>query len=180
MRAFISICLLLLPIAFATTNNPQPALLIAQTHVTRPKVSLELGSVDVWLGMLEDEALLKFQKAGYQVLPNSSTEVRKLIKNENHIYSVEFKNGRLTYAVREWYSSGTDEIDAVLGALSAMTSHGAEECSINHDTLSNPDESADRILIYCGERSVLLVKGKSGSLGKDTFVRVAERIGQTQ
>ncbi len=42
-----------------------------------PLVSLELGSVTVWLGMAQTEALLKLQGAGYQVEGDSALRIVK-------------------------------------------------------------------------------------------------------
>jgi hypothetical protein len=69
-------------------------------------------------------------------------------------------------------------MDAVLGALGAIASHGADSCSINHDAINEPESSAERILIDCGQRSVLLMKSKTDSGVKILLVSAFERIGQ--
>ena len=45
-------------------------------------------------------------------------------------------------------------------------------------TINEPDHSAERILIDCGQQSVLLMKGKIDSGDKILFVSAVERIGQ--
>jgi hypothetical protein len=149
----------------------------AQTPSNYPRVSLELGSVTVWLGMSQTDALLQFQSAGYKVLGDSTT-ARTNVQDGNHVYSIWFKGGKVICAEREWYSSGSDGMDAVLGALAAMASHGARSCSITHDTVNEPERSVERILIDCGQRSVYLAKGKISSTNEVKFVSAFERIGQ--
>lgn len=149
----------------------------AQAVSQHPKVSIDLGSVTVWLGMTQTEALLQFQSAGYKMLGDGTT-ARKDFQDGNQVYTVWFNNGKVVCAEREWYSSGKDEMDAVLGALAAIASHGASSCSITHDTINEPEHSAKRILIECGQRSVLLMEGKIDSPDQILFVSAIERIGQ--
>jgi hypothetical protein len=179
MKAFTAIsAILFATVSVSTQATPQAVRPTA--HAARSRVSLELGSVTVWLGMPKTEALLQLQNAGYQVLGQPS-EVSKVPKNGNQFYDFSFKNGMLAYADRNWYSSQTDEMDAVLGAMAALVSEGAEACSISHDPVSKPEESADRIFINCGERPVLLMKSKVNLTEKGaTFVNVDERIGEAQ
>jgi hypothetical protein len=149
----------------------------AQVVSRHPKLSIDLGSVTVWLGMPQTDALLQFQSAGVKVL-GDGTAGRTNIQDGSHVYSIWFKNGKVVCAEREWYSSGRDEMDAVIGALSAVASHGESTCSIVHDTIGEPDHSGERILLDCGQRSVLLLKGKSDASNGMKFVDVFERIGQ--
>ncbi len=134
-------------------------LLHAQQADGNPKVSLDLGSVTVWLGMQKTDALSAFQLAGYTVTGKPSEETMFVVGNST-TYSVAFKRGRLSFAGREWLTSSSDELDAVLNALAALASHGASSCAIAHQPLSSPDTSVDRVFVDCGERSVLLAKGK--------------------
>lgn len=149
----------------------------AQVAGNHSKVSIDLGSVTVWLGMPQNDALRQFQNAGYKVLGDGTT-ARTNVQDGNHVYSIWFKDGKVICAEREWYSSGRDEMDAVLGALGAMASHGTSSCSITHDTINEPEKSAERILIECGQRSVFLAKGRIDSTNETKFVDAFERIGQ--
>jgi len=165
-RFFVAACLLcILPVV-------EP-----QVVGNRSRVAIELGSVTVWLGMPQTDVLLQFQSAGYKLLGDNST-ARRDFQDGNHVYSVWFKNGKVACADREWYSTGGDEMGAVLGALAAIASHGASSCSIIHDPINEPGNSADRILIQCGQRSVVLVKGKIEPPAQVLYVSAFERIGQ--
>ena len=150
---------------------------VAQAPIGHSKVSLELGSVTVWLGMSQTDALLQFQSAGYKVTAGGTTS-RASVQDGNRVYSIWFKGGKVVCAEREWYSPGRDEMDAVLSALAAIASHGANSCSIMHDTINEPDQSAVRVLIDCGGRSVYLAKGKITPPTEVQYVSVLERIGQ--
>jgi len=147
---------------------------IGQAQTPNSKISLQLGRVTVWLGMPQTDALLQLQSAGYQVF-GSSTD--RLIKDGKNDYSVSFETGRLVYASRDWYNEETNEIDAVLGALAALASHGSTLCSVLSAPISRPDESAERVFITCGERSVVLMRGHFAS-SKNSFVSASEQIGQ--
>ena len=155
----------------------RPPVIDAQVVSNRTKVSIDLGSVKVWLGMSQTDALLQFQSAGYKMLGDGTT-ARKDFQYGDHVYTVWFRNGKVVCAERDWYTSDKDEMDAVLGALGAIASHGAGSCSITHDTINEPDNSAERILIDCGQRSVLLMKSKTDSGVKILLVSAFERIGQ--
>ncbi len=140
----------------------------------KPLVSLELGSVTVWLGMTQTEALLKLQRAGYHVEGDSAM---RIVNDGEKVYTIEFENGQLTFADREWHSQGTNVMDAVLGALTALASYGPASCAVTHAPITQPDYASDRIFIECGKRSVLLSQGHFGSV---STVSADERIGQLE
>ncbi len=143
----------------------------AQRH---ERVSLEIGAVTVWLGMSKEQALKKFADVGQEVV---DTGDGVLVKVGGDSHDLRFKNGRLVYADREWYTGDKpDESDAVLGALRALAEKSEEngKCSVIYSPLSQPNWSAERVFVWCGNRSVLIIKSKyqdRRSLG------VTERIG---
>lgn len=174
-NSLILTCLIVTGAAYALSSLPVVEAQVASSH---PKVSIDLGSVTVWLGMSQTDALAQFQSAGYKVLGDGTT-ARMSVQDGSRVYSIWFKGGKVICAEREWYSSGKDEMDAVLGALAAMASHGVRSCSVMHDAINEPDQSAERILIDCGQRSVYLAKGKISSANPVNYVSAFERIGQT-
>ena len=135
--------------------------------------SLDLGSVTVWLGMTKQEAMKKLSAAG-----DTPKELGDKIGVETgtgtHI--LWFKNDRLVFTDLEWYRDRTgDGIDAVLGALGALAQkNDGHPCAVLHAPLSDPNLSVDRVFVKCGERSVLISKGK---LEGKLLVDVSERIG---
>ena len=173
-KLLISACAMVFGVACALCSFPAVEAQVVGNH---PKVSIDLGSVTVWLGISQTDALAQFRSAGYKVL-GDGTMARTNVQDGNRVYSIWSKGGKIICAEREWYSSGRDEMDAVLGALAAMVSHGARSCSIMHDTVSEPERTAERILIDCGQRSVYLAKGKISSTNGVNYVDTFERIGQ--
>jgi hypothetical protein len=129
--------------------------------------------------MPESDALSGLQRAGYKVLGKPTDPTRNVVSDRT-TYSVAFKNGRLVFADRGWPSSTSGELGAVLSALAALASYGASSCAILHEPLSNPNWSVDRVFIDCGERSVLLMKGKVDGAGNAIIVGIEERIGKPQ
>lgn len=148
------------------TNTGQPP--------QRPRVSLEVGSVNVWLGMTKEEATKKFSDAGYQV--TIAADDKLLMRRGSDAQILWFKEGRLAFANQGWYTTDkTDELDAVLGALGSLAEKvGNQPCSVIHAPISSPDSSSNRVFISCGERSVLIGKG---TIMGHTFMDISERIG---
>jgi hypothetical protein len=89
--------------------------------------------------------------------------------------TMSFTNGKLSYADREWVADDKNYVDAMLGALQALSSHGAANCHIQDAPITGPDRKANRVFIDCGDRGVLLMRGSFQTLGNITSV--TERIG---
>ncbi|MFZ0739297.1 MAG: hypothetical protein WAM96_19530 [Candidatus Acidiferrales bacterium] len=162
---FVSLFLLLLIASPAQTEQPQSS--------PDDRVSLDVGSITVWLGMSKTDVVKKFSNAGYEITDLSSGIIAH---NSREFHDMRFKSGRLVFADLEWYSSNSEEIGAVVGALGALADKTkSRPCFLSHEPLSTPDTSLERIFIFCRERSVLIASGKV--LGKPT-VDVSERIGE--
>lgn len=144
-----------------------------QTPQRPQRVSLEVGSVNVWLGMTKEEATKRFSDAGYQVTLAGD---QLLMRRGSDAQILWFKDGRLAFANQVWNTTDkTDDVDAILGALGSLAEKvGNQPCSVSHAPISSPDSSSNRVFISCGERSVLISKGTM--LGKP-FVDISERIG---
>ena len=147
----------------------------AQSAAGHVKVSLDLGTVTVWLGMPQSDVLLQFQSAGYRVTGEGDT---RTVSIGDSPAMIGFQNGRLKYATREWYTPGQDEMDVVIRALTDLASHGGTFCSIVPDRMNTPGGSRDTIFVRCGERSLMFVKGEAvEKTGVVPVVEVQERIG---
>jgi hypothetical protein len=154
-----------------------PLKLHSQSVGSQPaRISLNLGSVTVWLGMPQSDVLLQLQSAGYKVFGEGET---RTVSIGDSPAMLGFKNGKLKYATREWYTSGQDEMEVVIRALTDLASYGGRDCSIVPDRMNNPDGSSDIIFVTCGERSLMFVKGKAAfkGAGEIPVVEVQERIG---
>jgi hypothetical protein len=150
-----------------------PYLYSPANHKTQPeRVSLEVASQTVWLGMPKAEVIKKFSGAGYRI---TDTGKMVIVTLGDEAHSFQFTNDRLAYADNEWYSANTEDIDAVLGALGALADKNASRpCSIFHQPISKPDAILNRVFIVCGDRSVLIANGKL--FGK-AAMDISERIG---
>jgi len=161
MRNLILV-LLLLPFALA-----------ADTAQVSDRISLEVGTVTVWLGMTQEEAATKFRDARYKVTLVGD-ELLLQSNSESHI--LRFKGSRLAFADREWITNyNADTVDAVIGALGELAEKAKNEsCYVNHSPISSPDSSSNRVFVSCGQRSVLIGKG---TIMGHTYETISERIG---
>ena len=173
---------------FASITTPA----MAQAHPAR--ISLELGSVTIWLGMPEAEALRKFQSAGYK-LDSHPVKISKIdqfiVMNEAEktdgipqTFVTAFRDGKLFYADRDWPIAGNDTndtMDSIIRALGTLTSDTPTFCTVTSSPISNPNMRAGRIVIDCDSRSVVLTKGKikDGNNFADN-TQVEEQIGHLQ
>lgn len=142
---------------------------------TQEAASLEFGSITVWLGMSRAEVLKACAAAGYQTMDDKEHQITYIFTNKSKVnfraFSVAFKAERVTFASRSWYSGAKDGFEAVLGALAILD---GQHCSVTHEPVNKPEVKADRVLVSCGVRSVLVLKGTAGS---DQIADVIERIG---
>ena len=150
--------------------------LALNAQVKGEKTSLELGSVTVWLGMPRQEVVKRCASAGYSMSnrQGDDLEIRdsEKLTTDSHIFRVIFKNGRLAFASRNWYSSKASPFDAVLGALGQL--EGARGgCSVVHDQDKSPDGKLDMVFITCGFRRVLI---ESGNTNGESVANVYEQI----
>lgn len=138
--------------------------------------TLDLGTVTVSLGMARQHALRLLSEAGYKVLDSTSaTSVEVADPTFKHVYTVQFTGQRLTYADRSWLSENIDGLDAAIKALGALAQKGPTSCSISYAPITEPDTATDRVFVKCGQRGVLMFKGKLA--GIDNMHEVSEFIG---
>jgi len=145
---FVLLLLSALPAGMKHSPSPQRS----------ERISLEVGTITVWLGMTQEDAVKKFGDAGYQVtFANNTLSVHSA--SDSHI--LQFKNGKLVFADREWYTKyKSNELDAVLGALGSLAEKARNQpCEVIHSPLSSPDSSSNRVFVSCGDRSVLVGRG---------------------
>lgn len=48
-----------------------------------------------------------------------------------HIYTVKFSAGHLSFADRSWAGKNVEDIEAVIGALTALAEHGGARCQVS-------------------------------------------------
>jgi len=131
------------------------------------RISLDLGSLTVWLG--EDKAIVKQQTeaAGMTFVPNGKSGSDQVsVISGDRVYTLAFEGGKLVYADRNWPHDSSSSLPTVIDALGSLADHGAASCRIEHSPISSPDTKTNRIFITCGHRGVLLTYGSVVSDGK--------------
>lgn len=155
------------PLSF--TQTPRQS-----THPVAARTELELGSVTVWLGMAETDTLGQFKAAGYYI-GKASPDVMQLITNGSDMYAVWFKQGKLAFAERDWYT-GNEVMSSVLGALSTLDRQDAHSCTISRQPQRRPGTEVDSVMIYCQDRSVQLFDGTVTVNGKTLSATAIKEI----
>jgi len=140
------------------------------------KVSLEIGGATVWLGMPRQEVINRCTSAGLKQMTADRNSI--LFKSGGDFYSVQFKNGRLVFATRDWLPSkaGLDALQTTMVALASISeSDSVSACTISHHQINNPATQANQVFIACGKRSFLLEEGK---VKGEPYYSLSERIGE--
>lgn len=157
--------ILLLLVVFLSVENGQPQ--------SNEQVSLQIRTTTVWLGMPKDEVMKRFADAGAEIIDQNNAVIAKF---SDDVRTLLFKNGLLSFADVVWPTESGSEGEAVLGALSALTENANKRpCIVDHNPLSYPTESINRIFVTCGPRSVLI---SQGTIQGNPFFEVSERIGE--
>jgi hypothetical protein len=138
------------------------------------EVSLKLGGVTVWLGMSKQEAVKRFSESSYKVIEAKDLMSAVVDQASNAVGLVTFTSGHLSYAQRSWGTCEENCLDSVLAALASIAADGIKRCTLERDTILEPATKTDRVSIICGQRGVLMLKGKIGGkgvAGVEEFIR---------
>jgi hypothetical protein len=144
------------------------------------RVSLQIGTVGIWLG--EDKATAKQQIEAAGMIFNATENKGQVMVVETvgkGVYQLQFENSKLVYADRNWLRDESKALPSVMDALAALIDEGATNCTIAHQPMSSPDMKMNRIFINCGKRSILLTYGSQTIAGQPyTDNEISERIGE--
>lgn len=88
--------------------------------------------------------------------------------------SLQFTNGLLSYADRNWVTYDNDIVEALFGAVRTLNKEGFSRCTVTADDSASPDLTAHRVWIQCGEKTVLVIRR---SFGGKSYNFVDERLG---
>jgi hypothetical protein len=140
------------------------------------RVSLQLGTVTVWLGMDRVEVKRRVETFGmyFPKQPNPEKIVVVADLKEETSYALMFRDEKLSYATRNWPYDKSNSLPTVMDALASLVDEGATKCIIEHAPLSSPGTKMDRVFINCGERGLLLSYGTINGL---TDKSITETIG---
>ncbi len=116
------------------------------------RISLQLGTVTVWLG--EDKATAKQQIEAAGLFFNSLPSSGQVSASDaNNLYTLHFDNGKLVYADRTWLpDDGSKALPSVMDACTPLIDQGANSCRIQHLPITSPDKKLNRVFIECGQR----------------------------
>jgi hypothetical protein len=89
---------------------------------------------------------------------------------------LRFRNGRLTFASRDWPTYDNDIGEALFGAVTALNQEGFSACTVTADIKADPTATLHRVLIACGEKSLLIVRANFSGSGK-SYNTVDENLG---
>jgi hypothetical protein len=142
------------------------------------RVSLELGTVTVWLGM--DKAAVKQQVEARGMIfnPSNPTNVLVVDTQTKRVFTLQFEHDKLVYADRNWLRDESKALPSIMDALAALIDQGATNCTIAHAPMSSPDTKMNRVFVNCGQRGILLTYGSENLAGQSyTDNAISERIG---
>jgi hypothetical protein len=135
------------------------------------KAYIEIGGTKLRLGMTKADVAEKL--AG--VVITKDKEDFWLIGAEKSIsQSLQFTNGRLSYASRYWPTFDNDILEAFYGAVTYLNNEGYSTCKVNADSKLEPNEKLQRVWIRCGEKTILVARA---SLDGKTYNTVDEMLG---
>jgi hypothetical protein len=88
--------------------------------------------------------------------------------------SLQFTNGRLGFADRNWPSQDNDIAEAYVGAVRELNNEGFSWCVVSADSGATPDMTKSWVRIACGPKTVLLLRD---TFGGKSYNLVYEQLG---
>jgi len=89
--------------------------------------------------------------------------------------TLQFTNGFLSYADRNWVTYDNDIVEAMFGAVKTLNDEGFSTCIVTADDSVSPNLTAHRVWIDCGVKTVLVIRR---SFGGKSYNSVDERLGR--
>jgi hypothetical protein len=128
---------------------------------------IEIAGTTLHLGMTKAEVAEKL--AGAEI-----TKDKEDFWTIGIASSLQFTNGRLSYARRNWPNYSNDIFEAFYGAVNHINDEGYSACRVTADSKLAPGETWQRVWIVCGDKTILIVRYSAG--GK-SFNMVDEMLG---
>ncbi len=142
------------------------------------RVTLELGTVTVWLGMDKAAVRQQVESSGMNFDESNPKIVLVADLQAKRVFTLQFEHDKLVYADRNWLSDEANALPSVMDALAALIDKGATNCTIAHVPMSSPYTKMNRVLIDCGYRGILLTYGTQNVAGQTyTDNAISEIIG---
>lgn len=149
-----------------------PLLNAQQKHSAQlGKAALEVSGVKLHLGMTKGEVAEKL--SGNEI--SKYNEDNWMIAAPNNLGpTLQFTNGRLTHAERNWVTYDNDITEALFGVVHSLNEEGFATCVVTANTKATPDATSHGVWIVCGEKSILVVRRTFGGKSYNT---VDEHLG---
>ncbi len=143
---------------------------------TSPSAKLRKDYIDVFgtrlrIGMTKADVAEKLSGAEIIRVHEDSW----LVGPEKSTSSVQFKNGRLTFADRSWGTKNGDVAEELFGAVNSINSEGYSQCHVFADTRSFPEMTTQRVWMQCGNKSLLVLR--TSYINGHTYNEVSEQLG---
>jgi len=147
----------------------------AQRQHQVSRAALEVAGTRLVMGMTKAQVTEKLAGVNIEKLHDDRWMIGSLEKGKEELGPIlEFSNGMLSYAEREWSTSANDVPGALFGAMTSLNKEGFSDCHVTADLYTAPDTKAQRVWIHCGEKSVLLITRFIGDHG---YTSVLEQLG---
>ncbi len=149
LKLSLSLSLLLSFVVLPTLAQSAPA--------AKPKVTMELGPVTVWLGEPKEQVMADLAHTKSKVTTDKSTLV---ITFGDRLFYVDFKDNRVAYASRPSTSKSKNATDALFDAVKELNDKGEQSCRVFREDRDAPDDSDARvkqIFIICNRRSIRIM-----------------------
>ena len=135
--------------------------------------SIEVGGTRLSLGMSKIQVKEKLAGQEITYIHEDEWMLGSFDKKELGP-TIQFTNGRLSYADRNWVTYDNDIAEAMFGAVKTLNNEGFSRCNVTADDSVSPDLTAHRVWIECGEKTVLIIRR---SFGGKSYNSVDERLG---
>jgi hypothetical protein len=135
------------------------------------KAAIDVHGTKLRLGMTKGEVTDKL--AGNEITKDSEDNWN-IARSGDLGPSLQFTNGRLSYADRYWVTYDNDIAEALFGAVNSLNQEGFSSCTVTADSKFDPGTTTQRVWILCGEKSILMIRR---SLGGKSYNSVYERLG---
>lgn len=157
---------------------------VPRAYTQQEPERISVGTTSLQLGMEKDAVISKLAERGYKLtklqrLENSSEGWIVSEKNEQSgeydiLATLDFSNGRLSWALREWaenWDAGSAKIGKNLYFLvKSFEESGNTACSIETKPQEAPEFESKQSLIHCGRRMITIGVSKYKEQHEETQV----------
>ena len=142
-----------------------------------PARKSSVGGASLRLGMTKAQVAEKL--VGHEITKiNDAVWMLGTAEEMQHreLPELQFTNGLLTYADRQWTTANNDAAEALFGVVTSLNNEGLSRCAVTADTHAETDLdlNAQRVWIVCGEKTLLVARE---TIAEKSFSSVSERLG---